>query len=269
MNIAEKLTTVAENTPKVFNAGYKKAKETFCPPINETGMVIQCCPLEGEPFTITDVGSIVGTTVVTICGKNLYDKTTYPLDTNGYPYGSESTSKGMFATSQNYRRTGFIPVAHLAGQTIVLSHCPFATNPGMAFYTRIPNVSDSTDCKDACCGGTTGASIQVPANAVYMVFCVKVVDAEADVQIELGNVTTNYEPYAQKQYEVIAEDVLPLEAEQFKGVNTIFAYDTGDGNDLPTSVTVTGRTDPNAEIERLTNMLTAMGGNMVSATEEV
>lgn len=265
MSIADKLTTIAENTPKVYDAGYKKAKEKFCPTINESGKVVQCCPLDGEPLVIAPGFATGGSTsVVTICGKNLYDKAAYPLDTNGYPYSSESTAKGTFATSQNYRRTGFIPVAHLAGQTIVLSHCPFATNPGMAFYTRMPNVSDSADCKDACCGGTTGASIQVPANAVYMVFCVKVADKDADVQIELGSVTTGYEPYAEQKRIMVYPDVTSVEVEPFKGTNTVFAY----GDNIANTVTVTGTTDPIAEIERLTDILTAMGGNMVSTTEE-
>lgn len=264
MSIADKLTAIAENTPKVFDAGYKKAKEVFCPPINETGKVVQCCPIDGEPLVITPEFAIGANSVVAICGKNLYDKTAYPLDTNGYPYGSESTSKGMFATSQNYRRTGFIPVAHLAGQTIVLSHCPNATNPGMAFYTRIPSISNADDCKAACCGGTTGASIQVPADAVYMVFCVKAADKDADVQIELGSMTTGYEPYVEQKRNLVYPDATSTEVDPFKGINTIFAYTEHEAD----TVTVTGRTDPNAEIERLTNMLTAMGGNMVSTTEE-
>ena len=229
-------------------------------------MVVQCCPLEGEPFTVAAVCSIVGTTYVTICGKNLYNKAAYPLDTNGYPSGNASTL-GSFSTSGNYKRTGFIPVAHLAGQTIVLSHCPYGNSPGMAFYTRIPNVSDSTDSKAACCGGTTGASIQVPADAVYMVFCVKVADAGADVQIELGSVTTGFEDYAQKQYVVATEEDLPWVTDPFKGVNTIFAYDH-EAMEYATSVTVTGTTDPAAEIKRLTDVLTAMGSTVVSTTEE-
>lgn len=253
MSIADKLTAIAENTPKVYDAGYKKAKEKFCPTINESGKVVQCLPLEGEPLVITPGFTENSTSVVTICGKNLYNKSAYPLDTNGYPYGSEA-SKGMFSTSQNYRRTGFIPVAHLAGQTIVLSHCPFATNPGMAFYTRMPNVSDSADCKDACCGGTTGASIQVPANAVYMVFCVKVADKDADVQIEFGSMTTGYEPYAELKRTIVYPDAT-TEVEPFKGINTIFAYCGDAGAD---HVTVTGRADPIAEIERLKERVNAL-----------
>ena len=264
MSIADKLTAIAENTPKVYDAGYKKAVETLCPPINETGVLIQCCPIEGYPLTIAADFALGDDVPVTICGKNLYNKTAYPLATNGYPYSNTSAS-GTFSTSANYRRTGFIPVAHLAGQTIVLSHCPNATNPGMSFYTRIPNVGSADNCKDAWCGGTTGASIKVPDNAKYMVFCVKAADAEADVQIEVGSVTTDYEPYVYKERYLVNPDGTSTEIEPFKGINTIFAYCSDTEVD---HVTVTGIADPIAEIERLTDILTAMGGNAVSTTEE-
>ena len=204
-------------------AGYKKAVETFCPQFEKEARLVQVYPLYGYPyavgqFTNTSLGIIGG---VTVCGKNLYNKNAYPLDTNGYPFASESTAKGTFATSHNYRRTGFIPVSHLAGQTIVLSHCPFATNPGMVFYTRIPNVSDSADCKDAWCGGTTGASIKVPDDAEYMVFCVKAEDANADVQIELGSKSTEHEMYSAKTFG--SDEEIKLR----EGCNTIYTLNEG------------------------------------------
>lgn len=235
-----------------WDEGYNAAVKALCPSINESGLFVQCRPLAGQPF------KAVGAAAVTICGKNLYNKNSYPLDTNGYPYGSESASKGTFSTSQNYRRTGFIPVAHLAGQTIVLSHCPFATNPGMAFYTRIPNVSDSSDSKSACCGGTTGASIQVPADAVYMVFCVKAADKDADVQIEIGNVTTEYEPYKSM---TAASFASPLDG---VSMNSVFSLDGSTAH----NVTVSGKTDPVAEIAYLNSKLASLSGAAVQANIE-
>jgi hypothetical protein len=242
MSIADKLTTIAENTQKVYDAGYKKAVVTLCPPIDESGTLVQCNPLEGEPITI-DVSNSGIEVSITICGKNLYDQKSYPLDINGYPYGV-GTNQGGFSTSTTYRRTDFIPVAHLADQTIVQSHSANAVNPGMAFYTRIPDVKDSEDCRTACCGGTNGASIKVPYDAKYMVFCVRVENKNADVQIELGSVSTEHERYEQKQYTPV--DV--WKTEPLKGVNTIFAYDV---EGYAHSVTVKGIADPTAEIKRL------------------
>ena len=215
MSIADKLTVIAENTPKVYDAGYKKAVETLCPPINETGMVVQCCPIEGYPLTVAADFAHGDDVKVTICGKNLYNKSAYPLDTVGYPYSNTQKSGAFQTTSTAYRRTGFIPIAHLVGQTIVLSHCPYGTNPGMSFYTRIPNVAYEDDCKAAWCGGTTGASIKVPDNAQYMVFCVKAEDANADVQIELGSKSTEYEVYSEKKFGLDEEIKLR------EGLNTI------------------------------------------------
>ena len=164
---------------------------------NKTTKVLQVVPYGHLSLNIyrSVESRVFDAAEVTVCGKNLYDRETYPLDTDGYPY-SGTTAPGRFSTTADYKRTGFIPVEHLRGQTIAWSHCPNGSNPGMAFYTRIPNISDIEDCKAACCGSTTKASIQVPDNAEYMVFCVKKEDATADVQIEIGNVTTTYEPYS-------------------------------------------------------------------------
>ena len=221
--------------------------DKLCPTVIETGKLVQITSIEGMPLSVT--GAFEGTLEVSVCGKNLYNKTAYPLDTNGYPYSNTSAS-GTFAPSQNYRRTGFIPVAHLAGQTIVLSHCPYATNPGMSFYTRIPDVGNSDDCKDAWCGGTTKESMIVPDNANYMVFCVKADDKDADVQIELGSVSTSYEPYVFTSGGAADDGEMPVIINALKGVNTIWAIDEN-GTDMPTNITVTGKADPVALIDKL------------------
>ena len=233
----------------------------LCPPIEESGMVMQCYPLEGTELLVTwDSDSVW---YVNICGKNLYNKAAYPLDIIGYPYSS-TTATGTFSQSTSYKRTGFIPVAHLAGQTIVLSHSPNATNPGMCFYTRIPDISDKDDCKAACCGNTNKASIQVPADAVYMVFSVKNEDVTADVQIEFGSFTTEYEPYASKVAVVdgalMQETITPI-----KGTNTLWLAGNGDEDITVYHGTVTGFADPKAEIKRLKDII---GATSVATTKE-
>lgn len=226
-----------------YDEGYNAAIKEFCPKINATGLFVQCRPIPSQPFTVSGAAS------VTICGKNLYNKAAYPLNITGYPY-SGNTAPGTFSQSTAYKRTGFIPVAHLAGQTIVLSHCPFGSNPGMAFYTRIPDISNKDDCKAAYCGSTTKESIRVPADAVYMVFCVKNEDVTADVQIEIGSVITAYEDYISKAVSASAA-VTPLE-----GVNSVFCL----MNDTAQPVTVSGTIDPITEIAYLNSQIAALSG---------
>lgn len=256
MNIIEKLVKVAENTQKVYDAGYKKAKETFCPPINKTGSVVQCCPLEGELITI-DVGDIGIETRVTICGKNLYNPIKYPL-VDGYYINKGSGAEAGGGSHTEYCATrNYIPVAHLRGKKINLNYIPGGSAPGMAFY-------DADKVRTDPIYNGKGNDQTVPDGAVYMRFSTYINQKES-VQIELGSASTGYEPYAQKQY--VTSDETRWKTEPLKGVNTIFACDTADGSGVAT-VTVTGTTDPVAESERLTDILTAMGVNTGSTTEE-
>lgn len=47
MSIAEKLTTVAENQQRVYDAGFKKAIERYAPEFTESGASVVCYPIEG------------------------------------------------------------------------------------------------------------------------------------------------------------------------------------------------------------------------------
>lgn len=229
-------------------AGFKKAVETFCPEFSKSARLVQCYPLTDYPYSVglyaSDGEPVSG--VVVVCGKNLYNKTAYPLDTDGYAYSS-TNNPGMLTNSQNYKRTGFIPVAHLVGQTITLSHPPSGTNPGMSFYKYLPNAADSADCKLAYCGGTTGATIKVPDEAVYMVFSVNKEDKDADVQIELGDKSTEYEAYSEKQY----ADFVGIygEVELREGCNTIYT------NSSNGEVRVSCREDISALVGKLRNYI--------------
>ena len=258
LTIIDKLVKVAENTTKVYDAGYKKAKETFCSPINETGMVVQCCPLEGESFTITDIDDFPGTVTLTICGKNLYNPIKYPLNDGFY---ISIANGAITATTSGYCATEeYIPVSHLVGKKLFLNYRPGGANPGMMFYNAKKAYISNT--------GGKGDGIVVPEGAAYMRFT-SLIANKTEVQIELGSAGTSSDPYAQTQVTLADHSDLPVEVKPLKGINTIFAYSIAAGDEFATSVTVKGTTDPNAEIERLTNMLTAMGGNIVSTTEEV
>lgn len=52
MSIAEKLTTVAENQPKVYDAGFKVAIERYAPEFTESGASVTCNPVENYPLGV-------------------------------------------------------------------------------------------------------------------------------------------------------------------------------------------------------------------------
>ena len=254
----------------------KNIVERLCPSFEKEGLLVQCESVEGYPVAISFESS--GETpdhMLTVCGKNLYDKAAYPLDTVGYPY----KNIGNFSTSASYRRTGFINVAHLAGQTITVNYAPTtATNPGMAFYTRIPDTNNADDCKAAYCGGGSGYNTKVPDNAVYMCFCVAANNASKDVQLEIGSKATEFEMYSAEEHSITTEEdsaVVTLDPIIGKsGLATFYVYSGVLGEvafipEKPCVVQISGRADPRAEIRKLTEnveelkaAILAMGANV-------
>lgn len=99
MSIAEKLTTVAENQQKVYDAGHKAAVNRYCPDFIETDSIVTCKPVGGYPLGIisqitpiqagsgdaspTNVRPITAHTAVKVtrCGVNMIDLTRF-LDAN-------------------------------------------------------------------------------------------------------------------------------------------------------------------------------------------
>lgn len=237
--------------------------DKLCPPFEEEGKLVQVEPLEGTGVTF-------GTNrycTVTMCGKNLYDKDSYPLEYVGYPYSAD-TSQGAIANSNNYRRTGFIPVSHLQGQTIVLNHAPIrydatVRNPGMSFYSSTPDLKDTAACKAAWVGGTIAASMRVPDDAKYMIFCVKTEHAPGgsdpkDIQIEIGSNYTEYESYAESKAQ--PSPLLSVGCiAHGDGIKTVYGID-GDGN--PCNLVVKGYSDPVKIIKKLTDAVLSLGGDV-------
>lgn len=174
--------------------GFKKAVETFCPLYKKQGGLLEFALLKGSDVTI-DVGDIRATECVYLLGKNLYDQSKYPANILGYV----AYKNGNFAESSNYRRTGYIPVAHLAGKTITLNYPPSGSNPGMAFYSGLPDGTSEGNTSAYISGGS-GTNIKVPDNARYMAFSVPVADASKNLQIELGSSATSYEEYKEQKF---------------------------------------------------------------------
>lgn len=237
--------------------------DKLCPSFEKTGTVVQCEPLEGTVLTITDVGSIIGVTTVTVCGKNLYNPA--PKNEGGYPLiDGYWINKGSGAVSGEGKHADYcatadaIPVSHLRGQYITLNHRPGGSAPGMAFYGQSGAYLGSTEGGD----GGKGLNVQVPEDAWFMRFTTLKADKDS-VQIEIGSAPTDFEPYTQRQISFTAYNTLPGKIEAFKGVNTIFAYDdVGNYPGEATTVTFTGKADPVAIIDKLTKAVLSLGGNV-------
>ena len=221
--------------------------DKLCPSFTKTGTLVQCEPVEGYPLTIT-AREVPGTLSVTVCGKNLYDSTTYPL-TDGYYINNINGIHSGLGEHETYCATlDYIPVEHLRGRYITLNYTPGGNTPGMMFYDSDKNRIQGS--------GGKGNNILVPNDACYMRFSSTIVDKDK-VQIELGSISTGYEKfviYASGAL-VDSEDVVKLTAGH--GINTVFAVDqvlpTG-----PAEIVVTGKADPVAIINKLTNAVSAL-----------
>jgi hypothetical protein len=240
--------------------------DKLCPTINETGLLVQCSPLEGYPLEVQakESGDIGGVTV-TVCGKNLYDANTYPMT----PKKMIRHASGTYADSTGFSATeAYIPAAHLQGKTISIRNAPKVTNPtgttnaGIAFYDKAKNYLS----------GTHQAQITVPENAVYMRFCINTDYLEYGVQIEIGEKVTDYEEYSANIFtsegDAASEFIHVKTIDDRSGLTTVFAY-MGLAENLgelttATEVKVFGRADPNAKIRRLTDDIAELKAAMLT-----
>lgn len=214
--------------------------DKLCPPINETGLLVQCSPVEGSVLSVT--GMFEGALEVSSCGKNLYDASEYPLVDGFYINKGNGVEVGNGSHAEYCATIEYIPVAHLRGMKINLNHIPGGSAPGMAFY-------DANKVRTDVSLNGKGNDQMVPFEATYMRFCTYI-SKKKEVQIELGSVATDYEPYVDSGGFAADDDALPVVMEAHKGVNTIWAIDQGNG-DVPVNITVTGKADPVALIDRL------------------
>lgn len=241
--------TKADLDDTVVGAGAWSSKNTIdqlCPAFTESGTVVQCEPVAGYPLEVI----AKETATVTQCGKNLYNAAAYPLKAGFYINLNKGTihnpsgDNNYAATVKDYYTPLYVPVGHLVGQIITLNNTPGGTSPGMAFFD-----SDKTFIS-----GGKGKAITVPNGAEYMAFCVDA-DKATDVQIELGSVATGYEEYSKETLSLTVENGYTGTASGFKGINTLFA-------DSSVEITVTGKADPGAIIDKLTSAIIALGGNI-------
>ena len=139
---------------------------------------------------------ITGTGTITICGKNFYNKASYPLT----QHRMIDSTNGNSRNSSTYPVSSmpYTPCHMIAGKTVTLNHAPGNNsnlNPecGFAFFT---GQAQSTYISGAANGDRQAGepwTLTIPANAKYMRFSVPV-DA-TDIQIEIGESASTYEAY--------------------------------------------------------------------------
>jgi hypothetical protein len=117
MSIAEKLTTVAENQQRVYDAGFKKAIERYAPEFTESGASVVCYPIEGFPLNvisqITPMQSGSGdpsTTNVRPLSAHTAVKVTIANDTESAEYNAE-LAEDAYCGSFDWS-TGLLTLTH-------------------------------------------------------------------------------------------------------------------------------------------------------------
>lgn len=220
--------------------------DILCPSFSESGYVVQCEPVGGYPLKIiADSSNQVRFAVV---GKNLYNSEVYPLDAVGY-VRYDSGSMYVNNPSSSYRvNSKLIPAAHLRGQKIAIRNAPAITN-GNSTSAGVVFLTDG----EAYISGTNKDTITVPDNASYMRFTINK-EYVNEAQIEIGSTVTDYEKYVERGIEADH----PVELKAFSGINNVYAYD----HDQPVSVTVTGKSDIATMIDKLTQAVISLGGNI-------
>lgn len=233
----------------------KNIVDRLCPVFKKTGTLVQCEPVEGYPLTV-NAFDCLGVPTITVCGKNLYNPETnsgYPL-IDGYWINSES---GVFSGEGQHKEycatRDFIPVSHLQEQYITLNYPPGGNAPGMAFYDDEKVYLGSSKGGN----GGKGLNVKVPKDACFMRFTSTIVN-KTEVQIEIGSKATDYERFKS----TTAVDNTEAEIPAYSGTNTIYCLDHINERYGALQVTVTGKADPVAIIDKLTNAVLSMGGNI-------
>ena len=280
----------------MFNKGLP---DKLCPSFTESSNVAVCEPLEGYPLNVVSTISAAhdGTTLeqitLTQCGKNLFDfqqgvyPVTYTTDSgnstkNGYairlPAGTYTLSVDKYTAES---KTKYIYGCVCDSQSVRKYKCYLVTQSSFTNQTVTIKDGDIIYIYD---GETTDIGT---SNKTFGYF---------DIQIEAGEVATAYEPYCGQTYTANFTNAEQIEGKGFYNWNTgLFNNGASDyQHDIETgrltmidsnpentiirnipavsgtnrfysdcgNTTVSGRADPVTIIEKLTNAILALGGNV-------
>ena len=222
--------------------------DKLCPSFSGSGSIVQCEPVEGYPIkVVTELPESGVNITLTQCGKNLFDYTQYTFENILiYDTGGHTQNSSGYSGTRDY-----IPIGYLKGQTITLNKppCDIAayTHASLCFY----------DANKTYISGSNQATHLVPDNAEYMRFSVPRAYADGtQIQIEIGDTVTEYEPYQKREYTAEATEMVHEWSGVYAmpGVNTIWSS-------IGTT-TVSGKADPVAIIDKLTKAVISMGSNI-------
>ena len=228
----------------------KNTIDRLCPAFSQTGAVVACEPVAGYPL---EVSAEDGATAITRCGKNLWNLKSgvsvrsyisasgTPGERYGYdielPPGTYTAhAEPLIDLSSTNERYMYGYILNKSDRTVVQSANLIVG------YTKTPQTFTLAEGQVymLCHGYALSGITQAQANKMF--------NEDFNVQIEPGSGQTAYEPY---QAQVFAPgDAVVASA----GTNCLFA-NRG-------SITVTGRKDPKVVIEKLTNAIVALGGNV-------
>lgn len=206
----------------------KNTVDKLCPSFAESGSVVACEPIEGYPLTVT---AEEGATAITRCGKNILNE--------DWKNWSNYVNKRFVLNLPKGRYT----VSATKNTEYTYFYFDKSTDGG-ATWTTIERLVTNYGTTPATFD-VTGADGEVWALWVSSKSYLSGVET---AQIEAGSVATEFEPYRGETF-AVGEPIPAL-----SGVNTIYA-DVGD-------VTVSGKADPTVVIQKLTNAIIALGGNV-------
>lgn len=223
----------------------KNTVEKLCPNINESGPVVACEPVAGYPLTVQAHDA----TKVYRGGKNLVKIKPGTTTKNGVTFtcnedgsvvvNGTATAEASVVVSEN------IPIR--AGATYTISG---SVGGSVSTYQLYIEKSGVLNIYNAAEVGTKTASGSGLANAKFVVYGgATVSNLVIKPQLEIGSAATDFELYRETAEFTPGEAIPALD-----GVNTIWA-DSGD-------VTVTGKADPVAIMDKLTNAILSLGGNV-------
>lgn len=276
MSIAEKLTTVAENQQKVYDAGHKAAIERYAPEFTESGASVVCYPIEGFPLNVvsqitpiqagsgdaspTNVRPLSAHTAVKVTIANDTESAEYNADFGQDAYcGSFDWSTGLLTlTHKMLTLTGEESGWKQASSTSIMNTSLFndskkGTNKIYGWCSHAYTESDGMVYFYQVHKGYAGGYFEAWDMPKYW--------GLADNEIATW---TNFlkEQYAagtpvQVLYQLevpITVQLTPQEILALDGANTIQS-DTGD-------TTVTGKADGMAMVAQLTNSIISLGGEV-------
>ena len=223
----------------------KHTIDMLCPYFEEKGKIVQCEPIEGYPLSVTAED---GATTITRSGKNLIDYTQAVPRTTGNVVNIIENGVEWSVGNHYFK----IPCNIKAGSVVAFSCVDDASAiEGATLYNEVGTTK--TACSDMSRNGK-GVTATADANMVYIYkknpsTQIATPIVITNLQLEYGTSATQYEPFKGIETFPVGEAVPALH-----GVNIILA-DSGE-------ITVTGRTDPSAMFEKLTNAIISLGGNI-------